>query len=92
MHLILYVKPGCHLCDGARAVIRVADPDLVVEEKDITTNPGLTARFGHRIPVLEHPHTGRALDWPFGPPDIDDLAAETTGHPPGTQKDRGGSP
>jgi len=91
VHLILYVKPGCHLCDEARAVIRVADPDLVVEEKDITTDPGLTARFGNRIPVLEQPRTGRALDWPFGPPDIHDLTADVAGHPPRSRKDRGAS-
>ena len=82
VHLILYVKPGCHLCDEARVSIRMADPDLVVEEKDITKDPGLTARFGNSIPVLERPHTGRALDWPFGPPDIDELAADPAGHYP----------
>ena len=79
LRLILYVKPGCHLCDEARSAIHMANPDLVVEEKDITTDPELTARLGARIPVLERPHTRRALDWPFGPRDIDDLAADPTG-------------
>lgn len=91
MRLILYVKPGCHLCDEARAAIRMSDPGLVVEEKDITTDPGLTARFGNRIPVLERPQTGQALDWPFGPPDIDALAANAAGHRPQAREDCGGS-
>src|ERR1700742_1836735 len=50
----LYGKPGCHLCDEARAVVeavRAARPfDLT--EVDITLDPGLFARYGERIPVL----------------------------------------
>jgi len=46
-------KPGCHLCDDARAVVqRVAD-DLAVpwEEIDITSDADLVARWGDQIPV-----------------------------------------
>ena len=59
--LILYTRPGCHLCDEARDSIQSvledraarggALPKLV--ERDIRTDPGLEARFGDLIPVVE---------------------------------------
>ena len=49
--LTLYGKPGCHLCDEARAVL--ATLDVQVREVDITSDPGLHAEYGERIPVLE---------------------------------------
>jgi hypothetical protein len=53
--LILYGKPGCHLCDDAREVIvrATAGREVALEEVDITSDPALHARFGERIPVLE---------------------------------------
>ena len=45
----LYGKPGCHLCDEARAALAGFD----VREVDITTDPGLYARYGEQIPVVE---------------------------------------
>jgi glutaredoxin len=53
--LTLYGKPGCHLCDDARAVVeRVrAGRNVALEEVDITLDPALHGRFGERIPVLE---------------------------------------
>jgi glutaredoxin len=53
--LTLYGKPGCHLCDDARAVIeRVrAERPFDLEEVDITLDPALHRRYGERIPVLE---------------------------------------
>jgi glutaredoxin len=52
--LTLYGKPGCHLCDDARAVVRraTAGRDVALEEVDITLDPALHARYGERIPVL----------------------------------------
>ena len=49
----LYSKPGCHLCDEARAVVRSVCADLGEEyvEVDITTDPELVRRFGEEIPV-----------------------------------------
>ena len=49
--LILYGKPGCHLCDEARAAL--ATLDVEVHEVDISTDPGLHAEYGERIPVVE---------------------------------------
>jgi hypothetical protein len=50
----LYGKPGCHLCDDARAVVRsVAEPRGVpVEEVDVSVDPELHHRYGERIPVV----------------------------------------
>lgn len=49
----LYSKPGCHLCDDARAVVEAVCADLgeTFEEVDITTSSDLTRRFGEEIPV-----------------------------------------
>jgi hypothetical protein len=51
--ITLLGKPGCHLCDDARAVVaRVAD-DLGVpwEELDITSDAELHAQWADHIPV-----------------------------------------
>jgi len=48
--LVLYSRPGCHLCDGARSALeRVGHP---FEEIDITTDDALHARYLERIPVV----------------------------------------
>ena len=53
--LTLYGKPGCHLCDDARAAVERASAgrEVAVEEVDITLDPVLHRRYGERIPVLE---------------------------------------
>jgi glutaredoxin len=53
--ITLYGKPGCHLCDSARAVVgRVrADYEFELEEVDVSIDPILQGRYGERIPVLE---------------------------------------
>ncbi|MDP2710862.1 MAG: glutaredoxin family protein [Solirubrobacteraceae bacterium] len=48
--VVLYGKPGCHLCDDARAVLeRVGAP---FREIDITTDDDLHAAYLERIPVV----------------------------------------
>jgi glutaredoxin len=51
----LYGKPGCHLCDDARAVVeRVrAEHPFELREVDVTLDPELHRAYGERIPVLE---------------------------------------
>lgn len=51
--VILYGKPGCHLCDDAREVIaRVcAEVGTSYDEVDITTDAALQQQFGEQIPV-----------------------------------------
>ena len=53
--LTLYGKPGCHLCDDARAAVaevRERHP-FELREVDITLDPVLFRRYGERIPVLD---------------------------------------
>jgi glutaredoxin len=52
----LYSKPGCHLCDDARAVVAAVCAELgeTFDEVDITAGPdagALTATYGEEIPV-----------------------------------------
>jgi len=50
----LYSRPGCHLCDDARAALeRVrARAPFVLEEVDITGSDALHRRYLERIPVV----------------------------------------
>jgi hypothetical protein len=49
-----YGKPGCHLCDHARAAVERVRAELPfeLEEVDISLDPVLHRRYGERIPVL----------------------------------------
>lgn len=49
----LYSRPGCHLCDEARAVIARVCDDLGegFDEVSIDGDPELTRRYGEEIPV-----------------------------------------
>ena len=52
--LTLYSRPGCHLCDDARAALeRVrARTTFSLQEVDITTDDDLHRRYLERIPVV----------------------------------------
>lgn len=47
-------KPGCHLCDDARTVVQrvAAESGAAVEERDITQDEELYARYWEQIPVV----------------------------------------
>ncbi|WP_241028691.1 glutaredoxin family protein [Streptomyces verrucosisporus] len=47
-------KPGCHLCDDARAVVSEVCAQLGAhwEEKDITRDEELYRRYWEQIPVV----------------------------------------
>jgi glutaredoxin len=48
--LVLYSRPGCHLCDDARAIIeRVGEP---FEDVNIETDDALHGAYLERIPVV----------------------------------------
>jgi glutaredoxin len=50
----LYGRPGCHLCDDARAIleqVRATHP-FRLEEIDIDTDDALFKRYLERIPVV----------------------------------------
>jgi hypothetical protein len=59
--LVLYGRPGCHLCDDMREVIRAllteraaaGRPTPRLLERDITTDPELHRAFLTTIPVVE---------------------------------------
>lgn len=52
--LTLYSRPGCHLCDEMKAVVRSVSHSiaLTLHEVDISTDPQLEAKYGLEIPVL----------------------------------------
>ena len=51
----LYGKPGCCLCDDARAVVDTVrrERGFELREVDVSLDPGLHRDYGERIPVLE---------------------------------------
>ena len=53
MRVTLISKPGCHLCEDARAVIEAVTAEFGVqwEELDITTDDELYRRWWEQIPV-----------------------------------------
>ena len=53
-HVIFYTKPGCHLCEEARAEIGNAGCEglYTYEEVDILSDPDLERRYGYDIPVV----------------------------------------
>ena len=50
----LYGKPGCCLCDDARAALASVREavDFELREVDVSTDPALHRRYGERIPVV----------------------------------------
>jgi glutaredoxin len=53
--IIIFSKPDCHLCDDMKKVVRQVlanQPDVSLEEIDISDDPDLLDRYGLEIPVL----------------------------------------
>lgn len=53
-HVIIYTKPGCHLCVEAKAEIaRAACGDgYTLQEINIESDAALVSRYGWEIPVV----------------------------------------
>ncbi|HET9671584.1 MAG TPA: glutaredoxin family protein [Actinomycetota bacterium] len=53
-HVVLYSRPGCHLCDVARDVLEAvrARIPFELEEVDIRADQALELEYGIRIPVV----------------------------------------
>ncbi|HEU4511565.1 MAG TPA: glutaredoxin family protein [Nocardioidaceae bacterium] len=51
--VVLYGKPGCHLCDDAREIIAAVCAELgeSYDEVDITSSEALMREYGEQIPV-----------------------------------------
>jgi hypothetical protein len=53
MYLILYSKPGCHLCEGLEEKLtQVTKLNFHLEIRDITTNEDWFNAYCYEIPVL----------------------------------------
>ncbi len=57
MRLILYSKPGCHLCEGLQEklekIIQTQNiPSLQLEIRDITTDDNWFQAYQYEVPVL----------------------------------------
>jgi glutaredoxin len=53
--VVLYARPGCHLCDDVREMLeraRAAVP-FELQERDIEDDDALLRRYLERIPVIE---------------------------------------
>ena len=53
-HVIIYSRPGCHLCDEAKQTIESAGcPDeYTIEEINIESDPHLVRAYQYDIPVV----------------------------------------
>jgi glutaredoxin len=53
-HVIVYSKPGCHLCEEAKVAIRDAacNDRFTLEEINIETDPLLLTNYQYDIPVI----------------------------------------
>ncbi|MDJ0677782.1 MAG: glutaredoxin family protein [Calothrix sp. MO_167.B42] len=57
MQLILYSKPGCHLCEGLQSkletIMQMGNiPSLQLEIRDITTRDDWFSAYEYEVPVL----------------------------------------
>ncbi|HEY9644623.1 MAG TPA: glutaredoxin family protein [Coleofasciculaceae cyanobacterium] len=53
MHLILYSKPGCHLCEGLQEKLeQIQSLPFDLEIRDITTRDDWFQAYQYEIPVL----------------------------------------
>lgn len=54
LKVTIYSKPGCHLCEVAKAVMSGAGcNDLItIEEVNIETDPALIEQYQYDIPVI----------------------------------------
>lgn len=52
--VVLYTKPGCHLCEDMLDVVRPAlrDAGLTLEERDITASLDDYLQYRYDVPVL----------------------------------------
>jgi hypothetical protein len=53
IHLMLYSKPGCHLCEGLQEkLMEIQSLDFELEVRDITTRDDWFQTYQYEIPVL----------------------------------------
>lgn len=65
VRLILYSKPGCHLCEGLLEKLAQLDaPAIAVEVRDITTRDEWWTAYQYQIPVLCYCRDDREIPLP----------------------------
>ena len=54
VHVIIYSRPCCHLCEEAKAAIRSAgcDDQFVLDEINIESDEQLLSKYRYDIPVI----------------------------------------
>ncbi len=54
VQVIIYSRPGCHLCDEAKQAIESAEclDEYTLEEINIESDPDLLRRYRYDIPVI----------------------------------------
>jgi glutaredoxin len=54
LHVRLYSRTGCHLCENALQLLESmrGNYEFLIEEIDIDEDPALTERLGQQIPVI----------------------------------------
>ncbi|HEY9892569.1 MAG TPA: glutaredoxin family protein [Candidatus Sericytochromatia bacterium] len=53
MQLILYSKPGCHLCEGLQEKLeQIQSFNLELEVRDITTHEAWFQAYQYEVPVI----------------------------------------
>lgn len=54
MELMLYTRPGCHLCEEAKTQLQplLAEFGLNLREVNVDSDAALAARFGEEVPVV----------------------------------------
>ena len=58
--LILYSKPGCHLCEGLQE--KLEELPLQLEVRDITQNEAWFQKYQYEVPVLCLPPEAQQTD------------------------------
>jgi glutaredoxin len=53
-HVIIYSRPGCHLCEEAKEAIAAAQcaDEYMLDEINIENDPDLLRRYRNDIPVI----------------------------------------
>ena len=54
LNVVIYSRPGCHLCDEAKQIIEAAGcaDDYTLAEINIESDPDLLRRYTNDIPVI----------------------------------------
>ncbi len=68
--VILYERPGCHLCEDAAMLLDARIGMDRYERIDINSDDDLLVRYGHRIPVITVDGVER-LELLITAPDVD---------------------